>query len=266
MKNVLFLAHHDRGQEARLQCAFDAVRVLDGHLTCVELLVPRMMPTDFSGGMIDIPLIEQDVEDVRHNTEQLTARIEAEGLPFSWEQVTGLPIDAIEASAPLTDLVITGSEAGIGMGDDLQSIAGHAACLADRPVLAVPPGAKGVNFSGTAVVAWEDTKQSERALRSAIPLLTKASRVVLVHVGEPDDADILRVGSYCSRHGIEVEIVNVPRPSQGVARALLDAAAEYGADWIAMGAYGQSRLRQALFGGVTLSMLKESPVPLLLAH
>ena len=265
MKNVLFLAHHDAGQEARLQCAFDAVRILDGHLTCVELLVPRIMASDFSGGMIDVPLVEQEIDDVHRNTEQLTARLEAEGLPFSWEQVTGLPIDAIETHAPLSDLVVTGSEAGIGQGD-MQSIAGHAACVTDRPVLAVPPGARGVNFSGTALVAWEDSAQSERALRAAIPLLAKASRVVLVHIGQADDVDTLKVGSYCARHGIEIEIVNVPRPKEGVARALLDVAAEHDAAWIAMGAYGQSRLRQALFGGVTLSMLKESPIPLLLAH
>jgi nucleotide-binding universal stress UspA family protein len=33
-----------------------------------------------------------------------------------------------------------------------------------------------------------------------------------------------------------------------------------------MGGYGHSRLREAIFGGVSRSMLKHSPFPLLLSH
>jgi nucleotide-binding universal stress UspA family protein len=33
-----------------------------------------------------------------------------------------------------------------------------------------------------------------------------------------------------------------------------------------MGAYGHSRMREAVFGGVTRDLLRDSPLPLLLAH
>jgi nucleotide-binding universal stress UspA family protein len=39
-----------------------------------------------------------------------------------------------------------------------------------------------------------------------------------------------------------------------------------GADLLVMGAYGHSRLREALFGGATREMLETCPVPMLMAH
>ena len=39
-----------------------------------------------------------------------------------------------------------------------------------------------------------------------------------------------------------------------------------GADLLVMGAYGHSRLREALFGGATREMLELCKVPMLMAH
>jgi nucleotide-binding universal stress UspA family protein len=39
-----------------------------------------------------------------------------------------------------------------------------------------------------------------------------------------------------------------------------------GRRWLVQGAYGHSRLRQTIFGGVTRGLLTDAPVPLLLAH
>jgi nucleotide-binding universal stress UspA family protein len=36
--------------------------------------------------------------------------------------------------------------------------------------------------------------------------------------------------------------------------------------WLVQGAYGHSRLRQAVFGGVTRGLLGDAPVPLVLGH
>jgi nucleotide-binding universal stress UspA family protein len=48
--------------------------------------------------------------------------------------------------------------------------------------------------------------------------------------------------------------------------AILGQAAEMNADLIVMGAYGHARLREIILGGVTRDLLKQSPVPLFLAH
>ena len=43
-------------------------------------------------------------------------------------------------------------------------------------------------------------------------------------------------------------------------------AAERQAAWIVQGAYGHSRMRQMLFGGVTRGLLADAPAPILIAH
>jgi nucleotide-binding universal stress UspA family protein len=47
---------------------------------------------------------------------------------------------------------------------------------------------------------------------------------------------------------------------------LLNHASDMGADLLVMGAYGHSRLREFILGGMTRSVLREMTVPVLLSH
>jgi nucleotide-binding universal stress UspA family protein len=58
----------------------------------------------------------------------------------------------------------------------------------------------------------------------------------------------------------------VPRGHGSVADALIGAAESWAPAYVVMGAYGHSRVREFLLGGVTRDMLMRSPVPLLMAH
>jgi nucleotide-binding universal stress UspA family protein len=51
-----------------------------------------------------------------------------------------------------------------------------------------------------------------------------------------------------------------------VAQTLLAEAQRRDADLIVLGGYGHSRVREWLLGGVTYTLMHQSPVPLLLAH
>ena len=69
-----------------------------------------------------------------------------------------------------------------------------------------------------------------------------------------------------SRHDVGVEIVQRGRIDGSISAAIEQAAIELGAGIIVMGAYGHSRLREYVFGGVTRELTQNSRVPLLLAH
>jgi nucleotide-binding universal stress UspA family protein len=71
---------------------------------------------------------------------------------------------------------------------------------------------------------------------------------------------------YLALHGIEAELRDLPREGRPIGEMLLEAAASLGARYVVMGAYGHSRVREAVLGGVTRRMMQESPVPLLLGH
>jgi nucleotide-binding universal stress UspA family protein len=98
-------------------------------------------------------------------------------------------------------------------------------------------------------------------------MLRKATAIHIVNVDEgtdgfpPTDASL-----YLARHGLPSELHEWSCAGRSVADALRDAAATLKASYVVMGAYGHSRAREAVLGGVTRDLLRHSPVPLLLAH
>jgi nucleotide-binding universal stress UspA family protein len=140
-----------------------------------------------------------------------------------------------------------------------------------RPVLAVPPDYAGQPIPGTALVGWDGGMQALRAIDAALPLLQRAAAVKLALVnpdqlselhGEDPGADI---ALYLARHGVRVEVV-VERTHATAGAALVALARDCAAGLMVTGAYGHSRYREWMLGGVTRELLERAPVPLLIAH
>ena len=138
-----------------------------------------------------------------------------------------------------------------------------------RPLIVVPPGQDA--FRGRRIlIAWDGSAKAARAVADALPLLRAAEAVEVVSVsGEkelPDTITGADIAPHLSRHDVAVSVRNVAAPQGDVAAALRNQVAASRADMIVMGGYVHSRLREMVFGGVTQSLLKESPVPLFMAH
>jgi nucleotide-binding universal stress UspA family protein len=63
-----------------------------------------------------------------------------------------------------------------------------------------------------------------------------------------------------------VDVQRIPGGDVDVADALLSHAADSGADFMVMGGYGHSRLREFVLGGVTRSIFRSMTIPTLMAH
>jgi nucleotide-binding universal stress UspA family protein len=140
---------------------------------------------------------------------------------------------------------------------------------AGAPTMIVPPKVSELKL-GKAVVAWDDSVQSGRALRAALPLLAHTREVDVIMIAEAwkwtagvPGADI---ADHLARHGISVTVHRIENARNDVGATLLDAAAMAKADWLVMGAYGHNRMRQLLLGGATRSVLAGTNVPVFLAH
>jgi nucleotide-binding universal stress UspA family protein len=72
--------------------------------------------------------------------------------------------------------------------------------------------------------------------------------------------------SYLKHHGITAMLHHAKLRDHDVGTTLIAEARRLVADLMVIGAYGHSRLREWLLGGVTYELLHKSPVPLLLAH
>jgi nucleotide-binding universal stress UspA family protein len=179
-----------------------------------------------------------------------------------WRTAWDDPGTAIVREACFADIVIVGRERYRRRSEVLLH--------AGRPVVMAPQGV--FELSGrTVVIAWKDTREARRAVGDALPLLKAAESVHVLqvrHGGPPQDerASVNAVVCYLRWHGVCAHGETPARGERSVADEVLRYAQEHGADLIVAGAYGQSRMREMAFGGVTDMLLERSPVCCCLSH
>lgn len=268
MKNVLLLVHDDSGQEARLQAALDAVRALEGHLACVHV-------TDFlpifgdAYGMSGAVMVQDAAQDAEaRNRVEIESRLAREDVPWDWVELMGGVEAALEQASSLADLIVVNGEVPRRVQPQVRTVVERLVVHTDKPLLVVGDEPKGFRPAEPVLVAWDGSEPASAAVRAAVPLLQLSSSVT---VYEADDGSVEKpaetAASYLSRHGIGVEVVRDKVPSGDYVEPLLLSKLEGGRyAWAVIGAFSRSRFREALFGGTTKRLLKESPVPLLIAH
>ena len=74
------------------------------------------------------------------------------------------------------------------------------------------------------------------------------------------------LAKYLASHNVKVEAQADPGAAIDVGNELLSRAADLDADLIVMGAYGHSRAREWVFGGVTRTILSGMTMPVLMSH
>ncbi len=139
-----------------------------------------------------------------------------------------------------------------------------------RPVIVVPYIQKAPLKLDRVMVCWDGSRQAARAIADAMPLLERAGQVEVVIVanerGKQDEIAGADMGQHLARHGLKVDVKRIAGGDIDVADALLSHAADSGADFIVMGGYGHSRLREFVLGGVTHSILRSMTMPTLMSH
>lgn len=134
-----------------------------------------------------------------------------------------------------------------------------------RPLWICPlePGAVG---EGGVAIAWNGTPESARALGAAMPFVERAGSAIVMTVHDHCDAAPEALRFYFAQHGIEAEFLTLEPDYRPVGEQLLVEATARGAGLFVMGAYGHSRLRELVLGGVTRSVLAEAKIPILMMH
>lgn len=271
MKSILLHIDHDSALKARLQVALDIARANNGHITCLQAVSYEVFaPGDFYGSAIAaaMPVIKENAEKLRA---QIETELEHEGVPWDWRFVYGIAQHRLLEQSPLADVVIVGpSDVGEG-GHGPSAMVGDLVLKAPVPVLVVPEQTRSFDVSAPALIAWNGSAEACHALRAVVPLLAGSCKVTLASVAEPSDKKRFDFPStegakYLSRHGIECEIVEIPRGEAKIADTLFSAAQLRECGFMVMGAYGHTRLAEMLLGGVTRQMLTEPQMPILLAH
>jgi nucleotide-binding universal stress UspA family protein len=170
---------------------------------------------------------------------------------------------ALAMESRLADVVVFDDEAARGRGplaEGFQEIvAGE-----QRPTVVARTGLKA---DGVVAVAWDGGKEATRAARTSLPLLQKASRVVVLSARELTSRafEPERLADFFAARGARAQVQALPGKGEA-AQLILDAARDLGADLLVAGAYGHTRLREFIFGGTTRSLLAADGPSLFLSH
>jgi nucleotide-binding universal stress UspA family protein len=195
------------------------------------------------------------------------------GVVHACRVVADLPAEAglsIGTTARLYDLsVVLQPDAEHRSLDD--AIATELLLHAGGPVLFIPYVSRGALTAKRIGICWDGSQAAARALRDARPFLAQADTVYAVAIGAaesvPSDASLEQLAAHFDRVGLRVNTVDLSATSGvDIQPSLLSFAADESLDLLVMGAYGHSRMREGIFGGVTREMLRTMTIPTLMSH
>ncbi len=183
-----------------------------------------------------------------------------------WREETGNDDQIIARHGGLVDLIVE-----TGLHDDklpLEQTTIEASLFGTgRPVLIAPKTAA-ADISGTAIIAWNGSREANRAVGAALDLLAGCKKVLVFCAPEgsglqPDTAELI---TFLGWHGISATLVSGTSSPVSIGLSLLDTATRERAGLLVMGAYTHGRFREMVLGGVTHHVLHQAHIPVLMAH
>jgi nucleotide-binding universal stress UspA family protein len=265
------LVDQSSDSEATRDVAVVLARRFGAHLIGLHVTETNMVPGYTSIEMRDtvIKLIEQRLgEQLAAAKERFERAVAGTTLSTEWRAVRGPAAYHLALQARYADLVVVGQPEDSG-----RDVIDHLILAAGRPVLLVPRFGKFLEVGNRVLVAWDESRESARAINDALPFLQTAKSVTVIAVASKQgvkasggSAPSRDMSQHLARHGITVESSYDVSGEISIADILLSRASDLGSDLIVMGAYGHARVREIVMGGVTRSILQHMTVPILMSH
>jgi nucleotide-binding universal stress UspA family protein len=264
-----------KSRDSAAEFAISLAAAFEAHVTGVSFAYePVITPTVMDG--LSAAWIDTEREQNRSAAQAAIDRFAAgarnAGVSYVDRLLAGTLDDAARVLGTFArsfDLAVLGqADPDRGAQDDLMIEA--ALFNSGRPVVIVPYIHKGALALSRVLVCWDASRSAARAVADAMPFLRRGQAIEVVVVGADGDNKPelpgVDLGEHLARHGLNVEVKRLVAESLAVADVILSHAADCGADFIVMGGYGHSRLREFVLGGVTRTMLAEMTVPVLMSH
>jgi len=265
----------DASNDARLEVASQLAERFDAGILGVAA-AQFSPPLYFTPGQMGQDLIEQGQASIREHLAKLEAQfreaIKNRARYVDWRSALDFPTRFVLQQARCADIIVTG---GLSPAfSDAYALASPKDLVmqAGRPLLVVPDG-RGWLDSRTVLVAWKDTAEARRAIVCALPLLYQAKNIVVAEIPEAEgerssaESRVDDVVAWLARHGL-IASTRVPERSEAAdaPQQLDDIVADLGAGLIVAGAYGHSRFRELVLGGMTQHLVTQSARCVLLSH
>jgi nucleotide-binding universal stress UspA family protein len=265
----------DQPNDARLAVACQISERFDAGLVGIVAAV-FSPPLYFTIGEQAQNLIDQGQASVKRRLSELEAKFREvtknRARHIEWRCAVDFPARYIVREARCADLIVSGGRSD-ALSDPFALITPRDLVMeAGRPLLVVPDSVDWLD-PRSMLVAWKDTPEARRAIVAALPMLRKAKDVTVAEIVEAESGQasaverVRDVVRWLSRHGVSAsELVAPQDEDQHAAKQLDTLAANVGAGVIVAGAYGHSRFREMILGGVTQHLITQSARCALLSH
>jgi nucleotide-binding universal stress UspA family protein len=280
LKDILVHLDVTPRSKVRLDIAAGLAIKCGAHLTGVHVIDIPSANYFYGAAMPFVPVNPEEIVDrMRADAAEAAAPIEAafrdclrrNGLQGEWRLVEGSPATMVALHARYADLTVVGQPNSYEPQDS-DAVTVTTVMTSGRPVLAIPFAGDFPTLGERVLVAWNASREAARAVNDALPLMATAKQVTVLAInpqrgiGGLGDVPAADIALHLARHGVKAEAAHTVAKDISDGEALLSYAADIGADLIVSGAYGHSRARELVFGGVTRTLIAEMTAPVLLSH
>ena len=275
IKDIGIHVDHTEQSKVRIKTGFELAKRLGANVTALYCQPEAQLPS-YSGYPIAITIIDQLDKTIEQQANEAQALFDEVAANYevqsSWRKTHGDVIQNIALESRIFDLIILGQAHPDHNQGETSRIVDHILLEAGRPCLVLPYTYQDQEFGRNSLITWNGSRESSRAIHDALPLLKLGDKALLV-VSDPSKTSFSKVdmpgtlmASHLARHDIEVELKLSYSDDIKTSENLLSLACDEGADMIVMGAYGHSRFRELVLGGMTREILSSMTVPVFMSH
>lgn len=234
--------------------------------------IPRV-PSPLAGLLIDIPGLVQAAEDKsKSECSRLQSLVRAIGGPSevnctSREVLLSGIHDAAATDARYYDLAVLPWSRDTASAQHLIEAVVFGS---GRPTILVPGSTPQAGRLDHVAIAWDASRVAARALGDVLPLLEPGGRVTVLTVRDEKPLAGAALASLLAaslgKRGVKADPIEIDLGERSVAQALQETALAEGAQLLAMGGFGHSRIRDFVLGGATTGVFADLRLPVLLSH
>ncbi len=285
LKDLLVYLDETQGALLRLRLAADLAHRHGSRLTALflrewtpEQLAQRQAAELAGQSFKDVQQLDRSVEaSIDVTADRLRTELERlasdHGLVTEWRSVGGEPREVLPQHARYADLTVldvntpsASTAAGYRFSEEMLFVAG-------RPVLFVPAWGDFHTLGRHVAIAWNSSRPAARSVHDALPIIEEAEEVTVLAINPPDfigrhgALPLRELIEHLGRHGARARALEVEGiPAGHIGDELQARSRALGADLLVAGAYGHSRLREILMGGVTRDLLARMTIPVLMSY
>jgi hypothetical protein len=272
IRSILLHMANDEQHANRLQSGIELAKRFNAYLEILYIATPVSMPAGITGRGASYAYLSEATAIAHEKADEIEHEVRSlcTDITYSFRVEEGDHVELLARRTPFVDIAVVSQSHPAHLEDRVRlQIPDQLPMQAACPTIVLPWERRLPSYGNHTLIAWKNTREAGRAVRDAIPFLTSANKVTVVNIERPNypDPTGAEICRFLINHDVNVTLrTNINENDDSIGAIILDVAREMDCDSLVMGAYGHSRLRERIFGGVTRSMLEEPPLPVLMAR